>query len=162
MDVTSESLRREDLVGLVFKGFFNRDIKHIVESEEAAEKLKVEDPEEYERGREARESANKRHDFEVHVLDYVPEAGLIIARGKDALGVSGLVGMIFSGKITFTKHYVGMIPSHLIEQSSFREIKYDGSITLKDNVITCMGHYNPVCPYTNYDGIWRLDAVLKK
>lgn len=152
------AFQKQDLVGLAFTGFFQRNSELIRRDEEFdAERFK-DDQIGLARRKAINETNSRQYRFDVWVLEYDPASGLFIARGKDLFGDSGLVGTIERASIEFTKLYCGKTPVDLPEDlERFSQIKYQGTITKPDRVVTCGGTYEPM-QAPNYCGVWRLDS----
>ncbi len=155
-----------DVVGITFKGFFQRRADMIEKSKEQRKKLKKEHSEnlilyDAQTGSSDEKDAisDRNYNFEITILEYNPVSGFFVAKGKDFFGDSGLVGEIKRGEIKFRKIYAGKNPS---EWSRFLEINYFGRIEKPDNVITIGGSYEPSNSNENYYGTWRLDSIPKK
>lgn len=152
----------DELVGLEFQGFFQRDIEQINLKRQAREKIKREHPEDLATYDELHHTSDnqdspedRKYKFDIKILDYNPSSGLFIAKGWDFYGDSGLVGEILAGKINFKKIYAGIAPSIPDISSRFNSISYEGTITKPDAIITCGGSYDP--GVVAYRGTWRLD-----
>jgi len=136
-------MKYEDLVGVEFKGSFWRDSKFI--SEARKDYL-----------------LNKKIDFWMKFLDYDPESGLFLAKGKDILGDSGLVGSINEeGLLKFKKIYAGERLNPMeTDLDRFEVINYKGRIINPDKIVTMGGSYH-IPGILNYSGNWRVDSLTE-
>ncbi|MFA7708233.1 MAG: hypothetical protein WCX73_04755 [Candidatus Pacearchaeota archaeon] len=149
-------INRNDLIGLCFEGYFQRDPILAKLSKDHTEKIKKKDPKLYLERQKIDEDLNKKYRFEMQLLEYNPTSGIFIAKGKDFFGDSGLVGTINEETIKFLKVYAGVnnLPR---EFNRFNTVDYQGTISKPDSVITCGGSYQ-IENSINHKGFWRLDS----
>lgn len=156
----------DDLVGREFEGFFQRDPKLVEESRKYRKLLKLTKPElisqydEVHGSSDSQDTAIDRpYDFCIDALTFDPASGLFLARGKDLLGVSVLVGGVRGQEIKFTKTYVGPCnPDPLLDR--FKTINYEGHISRNNLTINMHGTYLPKGNIRNYAGVWELHSAI--
>ncbi len=152
------------MVGITLKGFFRRT--HEASSHAEIERVKR-DLGQGSKELKLFEEYFKNCNFEVVVLDYDPSSGLLIARGHDDLGESGLVGELENdSRLKFLKYYVGRDPSHTENAIPFRLpiSEYAGFIEKGDGGLiraegNFYGHILNIPSSDELGGIWELDQV---
>ena len=170
-------LVREDLVGVDFKGHFQRRLDMVKRSRAHREKFKAKAlPErliEFDRMYASSDTQdafhNRKFEFYVHVFEFNPKTRLFLAEGRDDWGSSGLAGEITLRRgspslIKFKKVYIGPFPSDCgTETERFGEAFYSGAISTGKNPIIMAGSYlpRPNQPDDNYNGQWELRSVDK-
>jgi hypothetical protein len=150
---------RDDLVGVSFKGTFQRDPELAGESARFLENLKEGDGQSglCRELSEALPKVNDAQEFGMYVFDFDPVSGFFLATGNDIFGSSGLVGTILGEMIRFRKIYAGQADTH---ESATRisELAYKGRIVKPDSIVNCEGEYWPIDSSEAYRGTWRLDS----
>lgn len=157
-------IRSEHLLGQEFKGKFWRDPRKI--EEDRAYWIEHQGkPAEYER---THKLANAVHEFTMWPFFYNPETGLFIARGRDAFGDSGIVGLTRNSEIKFVKAYVreeGRSQSLLSglevidDYACFRLIEYSGALgNPESGLVPVRGKYQMHDYNHLYHGFWTLDS----
>jgi hypothetical protein len=154
-------LNQNNLVGHTFEGYFQKGTQGHVQVDSylrLIHDLRSAHPEFFGEDQRPLPIDDSRTELSIKILDYDPESGVVIGRGKDALGNSGLVGQIKGDAITLWKMYAGETTEQSGDQPPTSRLPmtlFQGTIESLAGSVVLSGDYMPA-GMENSEGRWEL------